>query len=87
MKLGASINEMSLVGAVTGHGETSRRFVDSSIVLQSYHISNISLNFHGQVERMQRTITETIQDTLGMRRRPRQEKPAYKHGYHRVFSL
>ena len=47
MKLGASINEMSLVGAVTGHCETSRRFVDSSIVLQSYYILNISFPWPG----------------------------------------
>ena len=50
-------------------------------------MKNISLLNLGQVERMQRTITETIQDTLGMQRRPRQEKPAYKHGYHRIWSL
>ena len=38
-----------------------------------------------KVDPMQKTITETIRDKLGLRPAPRQERPQYAAGYHRMF--
>lgn len=38
-----------------------------------------------KIDPMQRTITQTVRDTLGIKSHPQQQKPAYPYHYHRIF--
>ena len=69
--------------AVTGVDSPTRHKLEVNVVEASRTDNQVVVADKANL--MQKTITETLREKLGLR--PPPFKPAYSHGYHRIFSI